>query len=103
MNIELTEKELPEDWYLLDSNQSEKMSLELSRETCDAHKLHGLKSRALARKDGRDDFLFEIEGAPYPLYIVHLTWSKETSPDWPWITAFESKEDFIENWRKIYD
>ena len=63
MNIELTEQELPEDWYLLDSNQSEKMSLELSRETFYAHKLHGLKSRALARKDGRDDFLFEIESA----------------------------------------
>ncbi|KUM53569.1 hypothetical protein [Rheinheimera sp. EpRS3] len=103
MNIDFTEQELPEGWCLLDSNQSMKMSLELGRETCETHKLHGLNSKALARKDGRDDFLFKIEGAPRPLYVVHLTWSKETSPDWPWITEFGSKTDFIENWRKIYD
>jgi hypothetical protein len=103
MNIDISESELPEDWFLLSESQSDSMSEELANETCSEHQLHGLKSKAIARKDGRDDFLFIVNGATSPLYVVHLTWQKETSPNWPHITPFESKDDFLQNWRRIFD
>lgn len=79
------------------------MNDELNKEMCKGHKLYGLKFKALARKADRDVFLFNVEGAGSPLYVVHLTWSKETSPEWPWITPFESKDDFTSNWKRIYE
>ena len=76
---------------------------ELSSEACPEHELYGLVGKAIARKDGRDDFLFYFNSTTSPLYVIHLTWRKESSPHWSSITPFESKEDFIETWERIYD
>jgi hypothetical protein len=97
------EEDLPHDWYLLSKEQAIRMKKELAMETCAEHLLYGKEVVVIARKDGRDDFLFSVSGAASPLYVVHLTWSKETKPEWPWVTPFRNKEDFLENWRRIYD
>ena len=103
MSIVFSSEDLPKGWTLLTDTQSINMVSELEAELCAKHELSGCKSIALARKDGRDDFLFQIEGANQPLYVVHLTWQKESSPSWPTIESFTDKRDFIENWYRIYD
>ncbi len=60
MNNDIFENELDGDWYLLDNSQSNKMTDELAKEVCSEHELFGLEYVALARIDGRDDFLFSV-------------------------------------------
>ena len=31
-----------------------------------------------------------------PFYVVHLTWSVETDPAWPWTDAYDDMDDFLE-------
>ncbi len=103
MIIEISHTELPESWIAFSTPESVKFSAELARELCPQHPLFGLVAQALAKKKGRDDFLFAIEGTDAPYYVVHLTWRKEHSPLWPAATSFASKEDFLHHWqRRLY-
>lgn len=68
------------------------------------------KGRSVASlTQGRtDDFLFfESDGSENLVenkcHIVHLTWRKETKPDWPWVVSFSEYADFVQNWRKVFD
>ena len=65
---------------------------ELKREVSPRHPLYGIEAKAIAR--GReDDFLFAL--ADGRCALVHLTWKRESSADWPWTVFFA---DF-ETWR----
>ncbi len=79
------------------------MEKELKREVSKGHLLKGQKSIALARMDGRDDFLFNTPHMSDSIHVVHLTWSKESDPAWPMGTGFIDKGDFINNWKRVYD
>jgi len=57
---------------------------------------------AVARRDGRDDYLF-LDEQSQKYYSVHLTWSIETDPFWPNTTEFSDFNEFFQNWRKIFD
>jgi hypothetical protein len=54
---------------------------ELAREVCPQHVLHGRKVVLIARCDGTDDVLFQLEDGS--VAQVHLTWCRETDPRWP--------------------
>jgi hypothetical protein len=97
------ESELPEGWYLLSKESATAMEKELHREICKGHVLYGLECFAIARREDRDDFLFSVKGATAPIYSVHLTWSEETSPEWPYAVPFESKQAFIHGWKRIFE
>ena len=58
----IEESELPENWELIDSELQRKFSDELKRELPSGHVLLGVNASAIARRSGRDDFLFILEG-----------------------------------------
>ncbi|MGB0907454.1 MAG: hypothetical protein ACPGVT_08170 [Maricaulaceae bacterium] len=96
-------KTLPTGWIVLPEDSKLNIRNELIRELCDTHCLHGQDLRPIARHQGRDDFLFARADDAPDCYVVHLTWSKETSPNFPWTTAFKSYSDFTQNVQKLFE
>lgn len=78
-----------------DSPNAERLSAELSSELAPNHALYGLKSRAVANRIDRDDVLFTVDGGSSPLAVVHLTWRKESDPNWPSTKLFASWEEWV--------
>ena len=93
---------LPPEWLELSAEEARGFEKELAQEVCPEHDLANISTECIARRDGRDDFLFrvDLDGSEY--VVVHLTWSRERSPDWPWTTPFTTVDDFKANWRKIF-
>lgn len=60
------------------------------------HPLRNVKALSIARDGRRDEFLFQLQGYKAPLAMVHLTWAKETRPDWPSFELFQSFEEWRE-------
>lgn len=52
--------------------------------------------RLIARRDGTDDALFQLDDGR--VAEVHMTWrrSRETDPRWPATAIFTSLEDWVE-------
>jgi hypothetical protein len=94
---------LPERWNSLGSSAAAAVEAELEREICSTHALHGIKASAVAQLEGRDDVLYRLDEPGNRWVVVHLTWHKEQSPDWPYVTWFCDFQDFSENWRRIWD
>ena len=90
---------LPPGWATLRPEDIGTLEPELARETCPGHPLHQSAVRAVYRRYPFDDVLFETSGKDYPYYCVHLTWSKETEPLWPFIIRFKSMDDFCQNYQ----
>ena len=58
---------------------------EFRREVSSEHPLCGVACRAVARhRDDPNEVLFLTDNPRMPLAIVHLTWTKETSGNFPW-------------------
>lgn len=85
---------LPPGWSWLQSSESEALSNELQRELPAGHELHGRQFTALARCVGEDDVVFETRDGSRRIYLVRLTWTRESNPEWPSATEFESIEEF---------
>jgi hypothetical protein len=69
---------------------------ELRREVSARHPLFGVKAIAVARGDG-DDVLFYLPDYSFPLAVVHLTWQKESTSDFPHTLFYSSVDEFVEN------
>lgn len=93
----LRPQSLPPNWVFLAEDEARRISEELTREVCSAHRLHGVAAEAVARHDRRDDFLFAVGSAQPKYVVVHLTWSAESSPKWPVSTDFLNASDFLQN------
>jgi hypothetical protein len=74
---------------------AEVLTAELSSELVPKHVLYGLTESAVAARIDRDDVLFEIEGCDMALAVVHLTWQKESDPQWPTTRLFASWEQWV--------
>src|SRR4051812_28509253 len=63
----------------------EGLSRELFNEIGPRHMLNGVKVRAIAHRQDRDDFLFELLDGSGRLAVVHLTYANHPEPDprWP--------------------
>lgn len=94
---------LPIEWHEVSAEESLGLENELAREVCSEHVLANVPAKCIARRDGRDDFLFRVELDNAGYAVVHLTWSRESSPDWPWTKLFNDVDDFKSNWRTILD
>lgn len=90
----LEENNLPENWKIIDTGLHRKLSNELIREVPSGHVLYEVNASVVARREGRDDFLFLIEHPEYKYAEVHLTWSIETDPVWPSASLFKSIGDW---------
>ncbi|MEH6812831.1 MAG: hypothetical protein V7677_09920 [Motiliproteus sp.] len=88
-------KSWPEKWSRLSDSEAHSFVQELKSELPQGHLLTGLPLKAIGRRDGRDQFLFLLEDGSNKLATVHLTWSEETDPKWPWTEIFNSFDHWI--------
>lgn len=79
---------------------------ELLREVSRDHVLYGMDAKVIARRQDIDDFLFELSDGRFA--NVHLTWAKETNPEWPATEIYESRAAMefeiqrqIDEWNEI--
>jgi hypothetical protein len=80
------------------------LSAELQRECCPAHPLHGRRCAPVAAaRDDPNEFLFVTDHPEYPIAFVHLTWSVETDPMFPYTVGYRSWEAFGLAWRETRD
>jgi len=89
---------LPTGWSPVEDVEQQAMfERELYGEVQAGHPLYGIMVKTLARRDGRDDFLFAVESEPPRWAVVHLTWvyvryGRPDTPPWPATQLFESVE-----------
>jgi hypothetical protein len=69
---------------------------ELHRECGLRHPLRGVAVSALASREDTDDVLFRLEDGSGRVAVVHLTWRKESGPDWPHATILPDLAAFAE-------
>jgi hypothetical protein len=89
---------LPETWIPLDASTAAKLEAELRRELPAGHALRDVQLRAIARRGAKDDVLFERTDSDGTVYCVHLTWSVESDPNWPWTVAYANRAEFVDRW-----
>lgn len=92
--VNLIQKKLPENWEFISSEIQGKFSQELKRELFSNHVLYNVEAFTVARKIGRDDYLFSILHPEYKFAEVHLTWSIETESIWPSTSLFKNFDDW---------
>lgn len=91
---------LPDRWTAIDDPDRQAIfETELYGEVAPSHPLEGFQVRTLARRDGRDDFLFELLEYPGHLAVVHLTWvytryGHADRPPWPATRIYSSVDEW---------
>jgi len=85
-----------EPWY---ATEDESLLSELRREMSQQHVLYGLPLKVLARRQDRDDVLFEMLDGSSRLAEVHLSWQVESSPAWPSTKLFSNQDTWVESMR----
>lgn len=93
--------EWPEGWGPVPAAQGRALIRELRREMPAGHRLRGLPVYPLGHGEHPDELLFQIEDPDYKFARVHLTWSKERDPQWPWTTLYRTFEDFVTKERAV--
>ena len=73
-----------------------KIAERLKKDLPKGHVLNGLELKAVARRLDQDDVLFEVLGGDQPLAVVHMTWKRETDPEWPWTKLYQSWDEWVE-------
>ncbi|MCW8886685.1 MAG: hypothetical protein OQK12_15770 [Motiliproteus sp.] len=96
MKKQLKNQEWPADWSALSESEALSFELELERELSNEHQLKGVPVKALGRRNGHDEFLFQLQDGSENLAKVHLTWSAETDHRWPWTEIFGSFNQFLQ-------
>jgi hypothetical protein len=87
---------LPEGWFGIDDPEHCRIfAEELASEMGVGHVLEGVSAIPIARADGSDDYLFQLEDGR--VAWVHLTFANRPErPPWPGTQVFES----LAAWRK---
>jgi len=67
---------------------------QIAKELLPGHVLFGVPMKALARIDGRDEYLFSLLDDTNRVAVVHLSFSVSVSPEWPWVELYSS----IDKW-----
>lgn len=80
-------------WESVDSERADQLEKELKWEICKAHVLHGKKVVFLAGRKDRDDFFIQVDGDRYA--VVHLTWVRESKPEWPGTYFYKNLQEFV--------
>jgi hypothetical protein len=80
----------------LDPARKRILNEELQREIAKGHLLHGEDVFALGQYGYSDDCLFAFANGK--VAEVHLTWNRETTPDWPVAKVFPSYYAWVAHW-----
>jgi hypothetical protein len=97
---ELSEVPMDEPWRRLTADEAAGRERELARELSRGHALHRKRACVVARRVDRDDVLFLVENGNAPLAVMHLTWQRESRPEWPAHLLFLSVQDWVERGMK---
>ncbi|QTN21547.1 hypothetical protein HZ992_15305 [Rhizobacter sp. AJA081-3] len=84
-----------EPWYALAEDECADLSAELTRELPVGHELEGISVKCLARRQDRDDVLFELKDGSGRLAAVHLTWQVESKPPWPSAVIYSGPPEWL--------
>jgi hypothetical protein len=89
----------PRGWFGIDDPAHKRLfAEELESEVGKGHPLKGVTAIAIARADGRDDYLFQLTDER--VAEVHLTFANRPErPPWPVTALFDN----LEAWRKATD
>lgn len=87
----------PPPWYSVaeDPAEAAAMEHELRRELSAGHPLFCLPIRTIGRRQRTDDVLFMIDDGTGRVAEVHLTWTQNESPPWPFTTIYPSAEAWM--------
>jgi hypothetical protein len=88
---------LKDGWTEVDQSFANSAQKELAAEVPSTHQLSGIQAKAVARKEDRDDVLFELQDGSKRVAVVHLTYSgkPEQNKDWPMATLYSSYEEWL--------
>jgi len=76
------------------------LEAELKREVGKRHPLFGREAVAVGRRFDCDDVLFYLPNSSPPLAVVHLTWRREVSTEFPWTIFYRCVQDWVERCMK---
>jgi hypothetical protein len=85
-----------EPWYAVPIEHDAGTVAELHQEMCPGHVLSGRFVQAVGRRQDRDDVLFYLGEAIPQFAVVHLTYARETRPEWPSTSLFDTLDAWIE-------
>ena len=83
-------------WLPVPPGQNAGTVAELHREMPTGHILFGRNVQAIGRHQDCYDVLFYIGDTTPQLAVVHLTYARESRPEWPNTTLFDTLEAWIE-------
>jgi len=82
-------------WWPVPPEQDAGTVAELHREMPAGHVLFGRSVLAVGRRQDCDDVLFYLGDTTPQFAVVHLTYARETRPEWPNTTLFDTLESWI--------
>jgi hypothetical protein len=85
-----------EPWLAVSLDYAPKAEAELRREMCAGHVLFAREFVAVGCRQDCDDVLFYLGDTTPRFAVVHLTWQRETLPEWPSTVLFSTIEVWIE-------
>lgn len=96
---------LPDGWGWVLPEDATRLQAELREEMMELHPLFNAGAVCIAHRHDTHDYLYMLSSnsRPQRLAVVHLTWTGESTPDFPWTTFFDGFDDFNMDWRRIDD
>jgi len=89
-----------ESWY---STGEQSLVAELQREVQQGHALFGVPVSVLARRQDRDDVLFELHDGSNRLAQVHLSWQPESNLAWPHTQLFVDQDAWLKSMKRDHE
>ncbi len=83
-------------WWPVPPEQDAGTVAELYREMPDGHALFGRTVQTVGRRQDCDDVLFYLGESVPQFAVVHLTYARETRPEWPNATLFDTLDAWIQ-------
>ena len=83
-------------WWPVPSEHDARTVAELQREIPAGHVLFGRTFQTVGRRQDNDDVLFYLGESAPQFAVVHLTYARESLPEWPKTTLFDTLESWME-------
>ena len=83
-------------WWPIPAEQDAGTVAELQREMPAGHVLFGRTVQAVGRRQDCDDVLFYLGESVPQFAVVHLTYARETRPEWPSTALFDTLDAWIQ-------
>lgn len=85
-----------EPWHAIDRDYAAKAEAEIHREICRGHVLFGRSVVAVGYRQDCDDVLFYLGETAPSFAVVHLSYQRETRPEWPSTTLYDTLTAWVE-------